>query len=87
MGVVRKLHASRLASQLAFMLIEHIRRGGTTTYGMKRAEIGWILEDNKGMISIADAIEATCQPRLSDLRKGAVDRAPAHRAAYSFCFP
>ncbi len=59
MGVVRKLQASRLASQLAFMLIEQIRRGGSTTYGMKRAEIGWILEDNKGMISIADTIEAT----------------------------
>ena len=60
MGVVKRLHASRLASQLAFMLIEHIRVGGSTVYGMKRAEIGWILEDNQGMVSIADAIEATC---------------------------
>jgi hypothetical protein len=58
MGVVKRLQASRLASQLAFMLIEQIRRGGSTAYGMKRAEIGWILEDNKGMLSIADAIEA-----------------------------
>src|SRR3712207_4943788 len=60
MGVVKRLQSSRLASQLAFMMIEHIRRGGTSAYGMTRAEIGWILEDNKGMISIAEAIEARC---------------------------
>jgi hypothetical protein len=60
MGVVKKLQASRLASQLAFMLIEYIRRGGTSTYGMTRAEVGWILDDNQGMISIADAIESRC---------------------------
>jgi hypothetical protein len=56
MGVVKKLHASRLASQLAFMMIEYIRRAGTTHYGIGRAEVGWILDDNKPMISIADAI-------------------------------
>ena len=56
MGVAKKLQTSRLASQLAFMLIEYIRRGGTSAYGMKRAEVGWILEDNQGMVSIADAI-------------------------------
>jgi hypothetical protein len=60
MGVVKKLQASRLASQLAFMLIEYIRRGGTAAYGMKRGEVGWILDDNQGMISIADAIESRC---------------------------
>ena len=59
MGVVKRLQASRLASQFAFMLIEHIRLGGSTVYGIKRAEIGWILDDNQGMISIADAIAAT----------------------------
>lgn len=58
MGVVRKLHASRLASQLAFMMIEYIRRNGTSHYGIARAEVGWILDDNTPMISIADAIEA-----------------------------
>jgi hypothetical protein len=59
MGVVKKLQASRLASQLAFMMIEHIRRG-SAIYGMERAEVGWILDDNQGMISIAEAIEARC---------------------------
>jgi hypothetical protein len=56
--VVKKLHGTRLASQLAFMMIEYIRRAGTGHYGMKRGEIGWILEDNGPMISIADAIES-----------------------------
>lgn len=56
MGVVRKLQGSRLASQLAFMMIEYIRRSGVSSYGAETAEIGWILEDNQGMVAIADAI-------------------------------
>ena len=56
MGVVQKLQASRLASQLAFMMIEHIRRYGVAVHGARRAEVGWILEDNQGMVAIADAI-------------------------------
>ena len=60
MGVVSRLHATRLASQLAFMMIEYIRRAGTRHYGITRAEVGWILEDNGPMISIADAIESRC---------------------------
>jgi len=58
MGVVRKLHATRLASQLAFMMIEYIRRAGNGHYGITRAEVGWILDDNSPMISIADTILA-----------------------------
>jgi hypothetical protein len=58
MGVVKRLHASRLASQLAFMMIERIRKAGTSHYGICRAEVGWVLEDNGPMISIAEAIEA-----------------------------
>ncbi len=58
MGVVRKLHATRLASQLAFMMIEYIRRAGTTHYGITRAEVGWVLEDNGPMIAIAEAIDS-----------------------------
>jgi hypothetical protein len=60
MGVVTRLHATRLASQLAFMMIEQIRRAGYGHYGITRAEVGWILEDNAPMISIAEAIEANC---------------------------
>jgi hypothetical protein len=58
MGVVKRLHSTRLASQLAFMMIERIRAAGTARYGIERAEVGWILEDNGPMISIAEAIEA-----------------------------
>ena len=58
MGVVKRLHGTRLASQLAFMMIEYIRRAGTGHYGISRAEVGWILEDNGPMISIAEAIES-----------------------------
>ena len=60
MGVVSRLHATRLASQLAFMMIENIRRAGYGHYGITRAEVGWILEDNAPMISIAEAIHANC---------------------------
>ncbi|HYD25360.1 MAG TPA: N-acetyltransferase [Croceibacterium sp.] len=56
MGVVRKLQSSRMASQLAFMMIEHIRRHGVGVHGARRAEVGWILEDNQGMVAIAEAI-------------------------------
>jgi len=58
MGVVKRLQSSRLASQLAFMMIEYIRRDGVARYGARRAEIGWILDDNEGMKAIADAIES-----------------------------
>ena len=58
MGVVKELQASRLASQLAFMMIEYIRRAAITRYAAKRGEIGWVLDDNQGMNAIADAIES-----------------------------
>jgi hypothetical protein len=53
MGVAKKLHNTRLASQLAFMMIEFTRRDGVTKFGATHGEFGWILEDNKGMLSIA----------------------------------
>lgn len=59
MGVKKRLQSSRLASQLAFMMIENIRRAAVTRYDAKRGEIGWILEDNQGMVAIADAIDST----------------------------
>lgn len=58
MGVRRHLQSSRLASQLAFMMIEYIRRAGVKVYGAQTAEIGWVLDDNKGMLAVADAIES-----------------------------
>lgn len=58
MGVRKKLQSSRLASQLAFMMIEYIRRESVEKFGARRGEIGWILEDNQGMVAIADAIDS-----------------------------
>ena len=58
MGVVRRLRGTRLASQIAFMMIEYIRRASVERYGASRGEIGWILEDNRGMVSIAEAIDS-----------------------------
>ena len=58
MGVLKEYQNTRLASQLAFMMIEYIRRASVKNYGATRGEIGWILEDNQGMIAIADAIES-----------------------------
>ena len=54
MGVAKKLHGSRLAGQLAFMLIEHIRQACVGKYGVTHGEFGWVLEDNQGMMSIAE---------------------------------
>jgi len=58
MGVVKELQSSRMASQLAFMMIEYIRRASITRYGASRGEIGWVLDDNQGMRSIAETIES-----------------------------
>lgn len=59
MGVLKEHQNSRLASQLAFMMIEYIRQESVHRFGSTRGEIGWILEDNKGMVAIADALGTT----------------------------
>ena len=59
MGVLKELHNSRIASQLAFMMIEQIRVNAIADFNSRRAEIGWILDDNQGMVAIADAIGST----------------------------
>jgi GNAT superfamily N-acetyltransferase len=58
MGVRTDLHGSRTASLLAFMMIEYTRRAAVGRYGASVGEIGWILEDNEPMRSIAAAIGA-----------------------------
>lgn len=58
MGVVKRLQSSRVASQLAFMMIEYIRRDAIAKFGASRGEIGWILDDNQGMLAIADTIQS-----------------------------
>jgi hypothetical protein len=58
MGVVKRLQSSRLASQLAFMLVEFIRRDAIEFYGSERGEFGWILESNGPMRSMSEALQA-----------------------------
>ncbi len=58
MGVRKRLQSSRMASQLAFMMIEYIRRNSVERYGATRGELGWILDDNQGMNAIAEAINS-----------------------------
>ena len=58
MGVLKELQASRMAGQLAFMMIEYIRRAAVANYGSTRGEIGWVLDDNQGMNAIAETIQS-----------------------------
>lgn len=58
MGVLKEFHSSRLASQFAFMMIEAIRVEANTKFGSTRGELGWVLEDNQGMVAIADTIQS-----------------------------
>jgi hypothetical protein len=56
MGVVKKLQSTRMASQLAFMLVEYIRRDSVIKFGATRGEFGWVLDDNGPMRSVGEAI-------------------------------
>jgi GNAT superfamily N-acetyltransferase len=58
MGVLKELQSSRMASQLAFMMIEYIRQAALKEYGATRGEIGWVLDDNQGMNAIATTINS-----------------------------
>lgn len=58
MGVLKELHNSRMAGQLAFMMIEEIRVEAVGKFQSSRGELGWVLEDNQGMLAIADTIQS-----------------------------
>ena len=75
MGVAKKLHHTRLASQLAFMLIEFTRREVVAKFGVEIGEFGWILEDNKGMLSIAELPGARVNHRYRIFEKSLRARA------------
>jgi hypothetical protein len=59
MGVVKKLQSTRMASQLAFMLIEYIRRDAVTKYGATQGDFGWVLASNGPMRSVGEAVGGT----------------------------
>jgi GNAT superfamily N-acetyltransferase len=56
MGVVKKLQATRMASQLAFMMIEYIRRDAVVKYGATCGDFGWVLASNGPMNSVGEAV-------------------------------
>ena len=56
MGVVKKLQSTRMASQLAFMMVSLIRDSSTADFGATRGEFGWVLDDNGPMRSVGEAI-------------------------------
>jgi GNAT superfamily N-acetyltransferase len=58
MGVLKELHNTRMAGTLAFMMIETIRLEAITKFQSTRGELGWVLEDNQGMVAIADTIQS-----------------------------
>ena len=72
MGVAKRLQGSRLSAQIAFMLIEHTRRALVSGYGVETGEFGWILEDNKGMLSIAELPGARVNHRYRIYEKALV---------------
>jgi hypothetical protein len=56
MGVLKKYQASRIASQLAMMLIEFIRRDAVGKFGTTHGEFGWVLSSNGPMRSVGEAV-------------------------------
>jgi hypothetical protein len=70
MGVTKRLHGTRLAGQIAYTLIEYIRRACVENYGVKEGEFGWVLEDNQGMTSIAELPGATINHVYRVFQKG-----------------
>ncbi len=58
MGIRKEFQGHRIASLMAFQMIEYIRRASVANYGGEVGEIGWILDDNGPMRSIADAIDS-----------------------------
>ena len=55
MGVRRQYHDSLLGAALAFMMIASVQAPGLKL-GVKKVELSWILEDNKGMCDIIESI-------------------------------
>jgi hypothetical protein len=59
MGVLKKHQSSRLASQLAMMMIEYIRRDAVSKFGATRGDFGWVLASNGPMRSVGEAVGGT----------------------------
>ena len=81
MGVLKEFQNSRMASQLAFMMISYIRDNANGKFDSTRGEIGWILEDNQGMVAIADTIESAINREYAIYEKILVKSVTARKKA------
>ncbi len=72
MGVRKKFQNSRLGAALALLVIEGCEKYALP-YGMKEAELSWILEDNKGMRNILDGLGAAAYKRYRIYEKNLPD--------------
>ena len=79
MGVAQKLHDSRLASQLAFMMIEYIRRAAVANYGASTARSAGSSRTIRGWCR-SPSCPARDQPPLTGFTK---ERALSPKAASS----
>ncbi len=56
MGIKKKFQSGRQGGLMVMMMIEHIKRDVVALYEGRRAELGWILEDNLPMRNILESI-------------------------------
>lgn len=70
MGVLKELHNTRMAGTLAFMMIETIRLEAIGKFESTRGELGWVLEDNQGMVAIADTIQSKVNREYAIYERG-----------------
>ncbi len=56
MGVASEFHGTRMASQLAMMLIEYIRRDAVPINKTSYGDFGWVLASNGPMRSVGEAV-------------------------------
>jgi hypothetical protein len=70
MGVLKKLQSTRMASQLAFMMIEYIRRDAVAKYGATHGDFGWVLASNGPMRSVGEAVGGTVNKVYRVYEKG-----------------
>ena len=62
MGIRRKYHNSLTGAALALMVINQAMAAGKKL-GLEQIELSWILDDNKGMRNIIEALGATVHKR------------------------
>jgi hypothetical protein len=68
MGVRKKYHDSLLGAALAFMVIQAPQQRAIKR-GIKKVEMSWILEDNKGIRDIIESVGGVAYKRYRIYRK------------------